>query len=395
MAAIAVVALATGCKDKSGNGDQPAATATPPAGEHAAPAAATTPSDVTKKAPADKAPVRERKRHVDPKAYAKALKQGRTLIDAGKAAEAAAAFRQAEAARPGDPVALSELSWAAFKAGDLAGARKAAEESVKSSETNPGLTGATLYNLGRVDEQEGDKAAAIDDYQRSYRARPHRVVAKRLRALGAEVPKSEWRATLLKGPYKTVREFCEANGTPNPDWLQDSYCSWKGDNPNQADAPYHSSLAPGGFDTIEWLKAGDLDHDLPSVGLIFKRDDGLWVLPYFAIRGNRHGWYIDSFADEHGRLVIHSSWDEGRWAMEKGKTITVCGAGTSGKPSCYSVGLFSSFQGDEETRDQFDPFEIDLNCAATLTSDSRLLITAKDKTCQSSGLLGEHTLVFP
>ncbi len=391
---VAILALAPGCKSSADSGKQPAATTAPAAGEAADPGVARPAADPAKKPAAGAAPVRESKRKVDPKAYAKALKQGRRLIDAGKAAEAATAFRAAEAARPGDPVALSELSWAAFEAGDLAGARKAAESSVRNAGSNPGLVGASLYNLGRIDEQEGNEDAAIADYQRSYRLRPHRVVAKRLRALGAEVPTSEWRATPLKGPYKSVREFCEAIGIPNPDWLQETYCSWKGDNPNQAHVPYQSSLAPAGFDSIEWLNGADVHQDLPAVGLVFGRDDGLWVLPRLVNRGNHHDWNIDSFTDEHGRLVIQTSFEEGRYAMEKGKTITVCGVGASAKPSCYSVDLFSSYEGDEADPDD-NSFSILLNCAATLTSGGRLLITAKDKTCQASGLQGEHTLVFP
>jgi tetratricopeptide (TPR) repeat protein len=82
-----------------------------------------------------------------------------------------------------DARALSELGWAAFKAGDYDRALSANRDSVKAA-TEPRVKAASLYNLGRVAEACGDKPAAVGYYLQSIRLRPNDAVAARLKALG-------------------------------------------------------------------------------------------------------------------------------------------------------------------------------------------------------------------
>src|SRR5689334_12066582 len=80
------------------------------------------------------------------KRYREALARGRAASKKGDHAAAVAAFDEALAAAPGDPRALSELGWAAFRAGDLARALRATQESIAGAQ-DPSVRAASLYNL--------------------------------------------------------------------------------------------------------------------------------------------------------------------------------------------------------------------------------------------------------
>lgn len=152
--------------------------------------------------------------YAETRAYHKALARGRALARRGKHAAAVGAFDAALAIIPGDARALSELSWAAFKAGALDRADDAARRSVAAT-GDVNLKAASLYNLGRVMEARGDARGAGAAYLRSYRLRPHAVVARRLEALGIAIPpnKREHAASLL-GPHKGIDQACAALDGP-------------------------------------------------------------------------------------------------------------------------------------------------------------------------------------
>jgi tetratricopeptide (TPR) repeat protein len=140
--------------------------------------------------------------------YGAALVLGRKLVHADKFAEATRAFEDALSKLPDDPVALSELSWSAFKAGQLDRAAKAARKSA-SATGNKRLRAASLYNLGRVLEARAERDGAVAAYLTSYRLRPRPAVAKRLYALGAEIPAGGLqRAMPLAGPATELTELC-------------------------------------------------------------------------------------------------------------------------------------------------------------------------------------------
>jgi tetratricopeptide (TPR) repeat protein len=163
-------------------------------------------------APAPPAPTPE----PDPARHAQALARGRELDRAGDHAGALAAFRDAVAAMPGDPVALSELSWAAFQTGDLELARDAGEKSVAGAH-EPKLKAASLYNLGRISEERGEAARAQALYRESLALRPNRAVRQRLLRLGKP---DQLVAVPLGGARDAV---CPAEGEPDFDGEP---CDW-------------------------------------------------------------------------------------------------------------------------------------------------------------------------
>src|SRR5262245_38899092 len=95
----------------------------------------------------------------DGDSYRVALSHGRKLLDGGNYLKAIAAFEQALTAQPGDSIALSELAWAAFLAGNLANAEKAAaqvtERAKEKGEVSSDVLASTLYTVGRIHESRG------------------------------------------------------------------------------------------------------------------------------------------------------------------------------------------------------------------------------------------------
>ncbi len=110
------------------------------------------------------------------------LARGRSLAQAKKWGEAAAAFEKALKLDPGNATVLSELSWAAFNAGDPSRAREAGEAAVRNT-ADPRLKAQALYNVGRALEQKGNRDEAAHYYRASLALRPNMVVEKRLAGL--------------------------------------------------------------------------------------------------------------------------------------------------------------------------------------------------------------------
>jgi hypothetical protein len=142
--------------------------------------------------------------------YSTQLKLGRARMRGGDAKGAIAAFRAALAALPKDAVALSELGAAALQAGDAALAEESTRASVAAAE-RPELKAASLYNLGRICEKKGDRAAAIDAYRQSLSARPNATVWRALAALDAKAaaPFDPLAPRAMQGPFPSLQAYLE------------------------------------------------------------------------------------------------------------------------------------------------------------------------------------------
>ena len=115
------------------------------------------------------------------------LAAGRLAV---KAKDYAAGIAELEAAAKINPLhakTLGELGWAYFNAGQLDEAEDRLERGLQYAD-NDQTRGAILYNLGRVAEANGDKAHAIELYQRSLAVRPNTTVDARLIGLGGVAP---------------------------------------------------------------------------------------------------------------------------------------------------------------------------------------------------------------
>jgi hypothetical protein len=205
-----VLVIATACVDRQTGAPPPAnSTST----TTSASAAAAPPSNVAPKSIAAKAKVKPK---ADPslddtkrKAYLKALEAARTLHRKKDYAGAVKGFQKALEIMPDDARALSELGWSAFNDKQLGLAETSLKKAIERT-SDAQLRGSTLYNLGRVHEEEGDKPRAIEDYQDSLRLRPNAVVLARLATLAPDAAKAFEIVTPTKalGPFPDLAAAC-------------------------------------------------------------------------------------------------------------------------------------------------------------------------------------------
>ena len=160
------------------------------------------------------------KKDAVPEAYRSGMKAGLAHARAGMYKQAAAEFGKAAKALPGDARAFSELSWALFKSGNLAAAKKAAENSISNATGK--LKAASLYNLGRVLEAQEDPEGATAAYRRSLNLRPNATVGKRLANLQKGASAEALATSPLAGPYADLKALCEAardaDGREDGEW---------------------------------------------------------------------------------------------------------------------------------------------------------------------------------
>lgn len=159
--------------------------------------------DEAKKGAAPKkgdAPKRKPKKE-DKAAGKKARQEFQRLLDEGRKAvksdDIATGMAKLEAALkhiPGHPSALGELGWAAYRAGPayFDTSLDATRRALSVSKT-PKQRGALWYNLGRVFEDRGDLADALDAYQSSLAHRPGNTTVQERRdalvsKLGGKTP---------------------------------------------------------------------------------------------------------------------------------------------------------------------------------------------------------------
>lgn len=156
--------------------------------------------------PAAKAPLSA----ADAKAYAAQLTKGRKLENAGKHADAIAAFEAGLKSAPDDATLLGEIGASAYLAKDLAKAETATRAAIKNASA-PNIRGASLYNLGRIQEDKKDTAGAILSYIDSLRARPNSVVRARLAKLDpkAAAALDPYKPVPLAGPFASLDAYCK------------------------------------------------------------------------------------------------------------------------------------------------------------------------------------------
>lgn len=330
----------------------------------------------------DAAPVKDA---VDDKAFRRALKTGRELAQQGDAEGAVAAFEQALAARPDDARALSELSWAALLAGDLALAERSAKRSAELA-TDPKLEAASLYNLGRIAEEQGDPTAALDAYRRSLALRPSRTVERRVLALAAPAGEA-WTETPvpLAGPFADLDGFCADLGLDSDD-SDDAWCLPEGT------AVAAVATLPAPFDAMLQLRHAEAPADT-SIDLALHTAKGWYVLTDFGADGPWIGSEVTAVEVVHGRVVLRSRTWQGRLESYRADHITVCGAGVSGVPSCLGPLRIraSELPGGRDSGDSDETVEVDYR--ATLLAGDVLSIVARTPD-RDADIAGEHELVF-
>lgn len=368
--ALAGAAALAACKSKSAPAKQAPAKAPPTA---VAPV----------KPPPDKAQPRAKPRVREPMpgAYRDALALGRKLTNDQRYAEAVTAFQTALSAVPEDARALSELSWALYLAKDLARAKPAAELAVRLGRNN--VKAASLYNLGRILEDEGATAEAANAYRESLALRPNKTVAERLAKLDPSAPAS---AALLEieewgPPIASLPTTCAA--LPEDD---EDFAAWSQNGPCEV-KPTAITLAGAGdpFAAVTMLARKRSGSDEAFVAV---QTAGGWLLsPPFLSWGGIGTWGASGTVASAAvvthptlgavlRLDVHTS-ESGRWENWETDATVFCTAsrpGGSGALTCSPL-LATSW-----LHSQDDDAAVDESCAATIRLEPDGAVTVASKT---------------
>lgn len=170
---------------------------------------------VVEKKPLERKKVDKAKAKKQSSTFRELLGKGRAQVKSGKYKEGVATFEKALEIDPNNARALSELGWAAFKGEDLERAETATRASIRNSRDS-NISGASLYNLGRIHEKRGENDQAATAYERSLQVRPgNKIVTKRLADLkgqGAKVSEANKRCFFIEMSSKVPKpeETCHA-----------------------------------------------------------------------------------------------------------------------------------------------------------------------------------------
>lgn len=373
------------------------------------------------------------------KSFLKAMADARALHEKKDYAGAVRGFQGALVIAPDDPRGLSELGWAAFFLNDLDLAEGSTRKAIELAK-EPYLKASSYYNLGRIQEERGQKDLAKESYKKSLEFKMNTTVKERLAQIDAALA-SSFEVLGVRGaagPRVSLDSYCEGlekkalpekvrcEGAP-----QDLGDAFKG--PSRVLKPGAPYLAVRVIASARW---GDRDEAItrepPAVG-------GGTTEYHLAIR-TKAGWFVveramttenpgkDGITESvevkelavrgvvpggspfvllralHYRGDSNMSVNELEESTDEG--LTVCGAGPSGIISCTRpirlswserVGVISP--GMDAPGAKHSLRDVKGSLTAAFLPDGQLEIKAVEGTEELPddlrGLPGKHTLKFP
>jgi tetratricopeptide (TPR) repeat protein len=337
------------------------------------------------------------------------LQRGRKAVSEGAYPDAITAFETALRARPADPVALSELGWAAFLAGDMMRARSTTNQALTLAKDRS-LRAACLYNLGRIAEGNGDPKAAIEAYRGSVQLRKNAEVNGRLAALDSTtLAYTPLTNTVLQGPFPSLAAYCDKIRRSQDDQCPGKFVSAnqyfdRQDTLMQSPAPLRTvrviSVMPpmgvGGLNTCH-LVAETVNG---WYGMPLESDNGCF--PHALVLQDQGPGRPPVIALKHLTFpaIMLNNRPNSRWIGYYQEWLYVCAVGQTGKPTCLGpadLGRVShrtiADLGDGETP------VWDYKRSAVFEPPGNLSIKPDDwkpgELLEEPAQLGSHRLVFP
>jgi len=325
--------------------------------------------------------------------YPQAMADGARQMTTNDIHSAVISFRAALEARPNDPRALTELSWATFLAGEFDAAAQAAN--LATSYTNdPRLQAMAYYNLGRAEEARGATAEAEFAYAASLNLRDHPEVRARLKRLGPALLAPH----RLAGPFAKPEDFC------------------KGPCDVDRDVGPHWGGAAGLVAPFRDAVKIDIDEadNYPLANIAVQLEDGWYVLPAVGRAPQGHGGEHTAKLRMVGRwLVVDWGAKVGRWGHSDVSSLFVCSL-TGQQPSCVGPLVYKQAEEDNYCGQNTDctirdVYSVRFNCRLDVrgdvvelsrdpseieTTDSIDTKLPRPDICDLLPIAGKHTLKF-
>jgi hypothetical protein len=349
----------------------------------------------------------------DQKTVREALKKGRGLEAKKKYADAVTAFEDCTKVVPDDAVCLSELGWAAFEGKDLKKAEAATRKSL-ANQAAPNVRGATLYNLGRIEEELKNKPAAVTAYSESLRVRPHPVVRARLKTLDEKVAATfdPFAPTKLEGPFASLAAYCKTLPKTEDEGDAQLECTCG----EKIDGPAAKLAAP--FEAVQMFRrtCQAMQYGTTHDYLAVKTAKGWFGNEVTSYSFNRHcdqSTKLDDIkiadvtaaapgAEAVVRYTQEGSCaggsDEDDWTQE---AVVVVGAGAAGFAATPAILVKKHEQHQQDVYEEPPgPAKTITDISLTLTWNKDGSLDIKGKTAgldkaEAANLLGKHTLAFP
>ncbi len=349
----------------------------------------------------------------DPRLVA-AMARGRAAFEAKDFATAVRAFDEAHALAPDSAMAMSELGWSAFHAGDLERAQTVLVRAVELA-TDAKIAGAAWYNLGRVREAQGEREAAAAAYETSLRLRDNGIVRRRLVQLRTPPDDDEPRLDIerLAGPLPALLSWCvdEANRDGMPIEQLDCDLEITDDDGMAVEVPpslgtatgileakFVSRLRNAEYEAVHlalrtsagWFVGREIgSHGMAGVGGIHFAVLHLAIEPVDLVPGDGP----ELLVRVHGSTTDLSSDGEAE-ASDDVDARLVCGLGATGVPACTSpipiVGVSSSTDAEGRAIDLRWAFRLQVVHGAVVLTGDRAALDEHHR-----AWLGRHAIAFP
>jgi tetratricopeptide (TPR) repeat protein len=326
------------------------------------------------------------------------MKQGRALAKTDPAG-AIAAFEKALVAIPDEPRTLSEIGWVAFQKKDL----KRAEESTRASivhATSPQVKAASLYNLGRIHEEKGEKPVAIVAYVQSLKLRSNRIVRERLVKLdpGAAARTDPYKPQPVDGYVslaafsKSVIDEKELTGWTKLPATYDLAAPWKAvrfltTREDEYEIACHMALQTD----AGWFVIRGVVDCYETAGNFLVVEDVKVAGGVLMVRTTNWWEERETFTDtiDGEELTGHSYW------LSCEERLVVCGVAAGNKPSCTPpIQTGDGVDCDEGTLEPVEKVHWAWHVEPKIDGQKLTLEVTQRSILMPADLPGEHVLAF-
>ncbi|HEV7558715.1 MAG TPA: tetratricopeptide repeat protein [Kofleriaceae bacterium] len=340
----------------------------------------------------------------DQKAYTAGLKSGRAAQQTKNWSAAIAAFTAALKVAPDDATLLGELGWTQYQAKDLPAAEASTRKALAGVST-PSIRGATLYNLGLIEEAKHDSQSAIAAYRESLQVRPNGIVRRALAKLdpSAAAAFDPFKPVAMEGPFASVAAYCAT--TPKQMADEGFDCSCGQDDTSKVTrhlaAPYQAvetfTHACGHSGTANGIN---------NYGLAVKVASGWYVTTMATVRQNRFCNDSMQLADASTnatrllvKLAIGGDCMGGNGGQRWSETGLVIVGGS--RPAATPLVAVTKHETESDVpydEDKVSRVSADIALELVWGSDNSVTVSGKTKGLdanEATNLIGKHTLVFP